>query len=210
MSFAAQISQTLGCGSISDVTQDRLERFAALVVKWNPAINIVARSTISELWKRHILDSVQVYCFTPESAKHWADLGSGGGFPGIIVAILAAEMRRPIRVTLVESDKRKCVFLTAAARLLELDLTVLAARIETLAPLHADVVSARALASLPQLCELASLHLSDKGVCIFPKGERAEAEVALARQAWHFDLESSQSITDDKASLLILKGLHRV
>ena len=70
--------------------------------------------------------------------------------------------------------------------------------------------SARALASLPQLCELASPHLSDSGVCIFPKGERAETEVALARQAWHFDLESSQSITDDKASLLILKGLHCV
>lgn len=210
MSFESQIAQILDERSLSGKAQVRLASFAALVSKWNPSINIVARSTIPDVWTRHILDSAQLIRVVSPATRVWADLGSGGGFPGIVIAILAADLHKDLRVTLVESDKRKCVFLSEAARLLNLDLDIVADRIETASPIGADIVSARALAPLPLLCSMASYHLKDGGTCVFPKGQNSEAEVVSARLAWRFDLESIQSITDERASLLVLKGLQHV
>lgn len=205
------LQQALGQGrALSDLSLSRLRQFAELVQKWNPSINIVARSTLGDLWHRHILDSVQLFRCAQPDHRLWLDIGSGGGFPGIVIAVLAADLHPELCVALVESDRRKSVFLSEAFRQLNLSATVHPLRIEALAPQNANVVSARALAPLSVLCGLAVRHLANDGVCAFLKGANSEAEVGHARKDWRFDLDRIDSVTDSRASVLFLRGLSHV
>jgi 16S rRNA (guanine527-N7)-methyltransferase len=199
----------LSSRSVSRETEGRLQAFVDLLKKWNPAINLVSKASIDQVWQRHILDSVQVFDYGI-TAQRWLDIGSGGGFPGLVVAILAAEGAPAMQVTLVESDQRKATFLRAASQSLGLGTMVLSDRAEAIAPQAADVISARALAPLPQLCTLAQRHLASNGTAIFLKGKSFAAEVAEARQNWNFALESHPSITDPSAVVLVLKGISHV
>jgi 16S rRNA (guanine527-N7)-methyltransferase len=196
--------------NVSRETLARLEAFAALVLQWTPKINLVSKASTADLWQRHIVDSVQIFDHAPTQKGLWADLGSGGGFPGMVIACLAAEERPELKVTLVESDLRKAEFLRHAARQLHLDLTVNTERIEQLAPLKADVISARALAPLDLLCAYAARHLAPGGIALFPKGAQAEAEIKAAEQNWHFRLTRLQSETDESAVLLKVEQLAHV
>ncbi|MCF8509910.1 MAG: 16S rRNA (guanine(527)-N(7))-methyltransferase RsmG [Rhodobacteraceae bacterium] len=201
------------CSAIRLVSEDgvkKLERFAELVCRWTTKINLVSRSTIPELWDRHIVDSVQLFSCANEQQRLWLDIGSGGGFPGIVIAVLAEEFTPKLGVTLVESDKRKSVFLSEACRQLGLAATVHCQRSENLAPQAACVVSARALAPLTQLCAHAERHLRSGGTCAFLKGASADDEVVEARKLWKFDLDRLESLTDKRSSVLFLKGLGRV
>lgn len=200
--------QALGL-DVSRETLDRLHRYAALLVKWNPAINLVSKASLTQLWQRHIADSAQIFALAPQGARHWADLGSGGGFPGLVVAILAAEHAPDMRVSLVESDARKAAFLAAAARETGVQPQIHSARIEALPPLQADVLSARALAALPALCGFAERHLAAGGLALFPKGAQYAIEIAEARKFWRFDLAQSPSKTDTEAVILEIRGLTR-
>lgn len=193
--------------NVSRETLDRLEAFLALVEKWQPTINLIAAGTLAQAWHRHILDSAQIFTLCPEGAQHWADFGSGGGFPGLVVAILAAEARPGLKITLVESDKRKGAFLMQAARQLGLTVQLLPQRAESLAPLQADVISARALAALTDLCALTMRHIAPAGVAIFPKGAQAEAEVAEAGKLWQFNATLVQSHTDPAGRIVTMKNL---
>ena len=195
---------------VSRETFERLQSFVALVEKWNPAINLISKSGIPLLWQRHVLDSAQLFDFASQNTKTWCDLGSGGGFPGIVIAILAQEKLPELRLTLVESDRRKSVFLTEAARQLGLNLAVATCRIEDLAPQAADIVSARALAPLDVLCGYAARHLNALGTAIFPKGAAAADEIRDAKKSWVFDLTEMRSRTDANAAVLVLKGLRHV
>ncbi|MDU9006058.1 16S rRNA (guanine(527)-N(7))-methyltransferase RsmG [Sedimentitalea todarodis] len=194
--------------NVSRETLDRLNCFEALVQKWNPRINLVSRKSLDDLWPRHIIDSIQVFRST-DKAGHWVDLGSGGGFPGIVIAILAAEERPEVGVTLVESDQRKCAFLRTAIRETGVKCRVLAKRIELVEPQNADVLSARALTNLPGLLEFAERHLSTDGLALFPKGVTWQKEVAEARRAWRFNVESVDSSTEAGAVILKVKGISR-
>lgn len=184
----------------------RLTVFEQLVRKWNPTINVVAKSTLPEIWERHILDSVQIFRFCPEKGL-WLDLGSGGGFPGLVVAILAQVLRPDMRVRMVESDQRKAVFLRECGRQLGLSIDVLVDRIERLEPQAAAVVSARALAPLTELCAFADRHMAEDGVSVFLKGQQSEAEIVEAGRFWLFDLERHASITSGDASILTVRRL---
>lgn len=195
---------------VSAATSARLSQFAELVRKWSPRVNLVAKAALPDLWQRHILDSAQIFQLRPERTRHWVDLGSGGGFPGIVVAILALEQDPELRVTLVESDRRKCVFLLEAARMLSLAVTVRTKRIEDLTPQRADVVSARALAPLELLCHFGFRHLAPEGVALFQKGESAAKEVAQARLNWCFDLETFPSKTDRRGVTIRLRNIRHV
>lgn len=195
---------------VSRETFDRLERLVALLKKWNPAINLVARSTLDDVWQRHIVDSAQIFGLAPTGATHWADLGSGGGFPGLVIAILASQLRPDLRVTLVESDKRKAAFLRTAAQELGVEAKVIASRIEEVPPLRADVLSARALASLTVLLGFAERHLLPSGTALFPKGARHAQEVSEALAMWRFDVQNIPSLTDPEAVILQIRGLARV
>ena len=190
--------------SVSRETTVSFDRLAELVREWNPRINLVSPGTLVTLETRHIADSQQIAELAPE-ARTWVDLGSGGGFPGIVIA---AE-RPETQVTLVESDQRKCVFLRRAAKVLGIDIKVHAARIEAVPPLLPDVISARALAPLDRLLSLALPHGRPDTRYIFPKGTRHTDEIATARERWRFDIDVRPSKTDKEAVILILENIQR-
>lgn len=195
--------------SVSRETFQALDVFSALLHKWNPAINLVSKTTLSDLWNRHIVDSAQLFLCCPPEAKLWLDLGSGGGLPGVVVAVLARELQPELRVALVESDMRKATFLREACRILNLRADVFNTRIESLLDLQADVLSARALASLEALLAFADKLLAPKGVALFPKGAQHESELADARKLWSFDCKLLPSLSDDKAAILEIRNISR-
>lgn len=199
----------VGGVSVSRETFEDLRAFESLVRKWTPAINLVSKSTLVDLWDRHIADSAQVFSLCPGGAEHWVDLGSGGGFPGLVVAIIAREKQPGLRVTLVEADQRKATFLRQAAQSLSLPVKVRSERIESLEPLEADVLSARALAALPDLLQLAALHLRASGTALFPKGSAHLDEVAEARKTWTFDMDARPSLSDPQAAILVIRNIQR-
>ena len=195
--------------NVSRETTERLEAFQALVKKWTKSINLIAPNTVADMWTRHIVDSIQLYPLAPDSYTNWADLGSGGGFPGIALAIMAREQQTNAVFTLIESDTRKATFLRTAARELELNVRVLDERLEIAAPQDADVVSARALSPLDQLFTQIERHIHPDGVSIIPKGRNFQAEIDQAKQNWSFELELVPSKTDAEAKILIVRGLNR-
>jgi 16S rRNA (guanine527-N7)-methyltransferase len=192
---------------VSPGTLERLEAFEALAGRWTEKINLIAPSTVPDLWNRHIADSAQLWPLRPEGTRTWADLGSGGGFPGLVIAILAAEAGAP-QVTLIESDQRKCAFLRTAARELGIKPTILDQRAEAAPPQSAAVVSARALAPLPTLLPLVTRHLAPGGTALLLKGRDHAAELDAARAAgWTFTAEALPSATDPAARILRLRDL---
>ncbi|MBO9443114.1 16S rRNA (guanine(527)-N(7))-methyltransferase RsmG [Phaeobacter italicus] len=194
---------------VSRETYDRLKHYESLVQKWSPKINLVAKSTLEDVWERHIVDSVQV-CDLVSFPETWVDIGSGGGFPGVVVAIIAAEKAPDSQVTLIESDQRKCAFLRTALRECGVRGRVISDRIEKVAPMGAGVLSARALADLSLLLEFAERHLSKDGIALFSKGVQWKKEVDNARSQWRFELESTKSWTEPDAVVLKIEGVARV
>lgn len=195
---------------LEPATRAKLAALVVLLRKWNRAINLVAPASLDDVWGRHIADSAQLSEFLPAGARLWVDLGSGGGFPGLVVAVIAQQRAPHLRVELVEADQRKCAFLQTAARELALTVTVTRSRIEELGRRQADVVSARALASLERLCGYALPLLSSDGICLFLKGSLAEAEVAEARRSFRFEMSLIPSQTDPAGSVAKLTGLSHV
>ncbi|CUH51471.1 16S rRNA (guanine(527)-N(7))-methyltransferase RsmG [Shimia marina] len=196
--------------NVSRETLDRLETLADLLQKWNPRINLVSKSTLKDLWTRHILDSVQVLKSAPANADHWVDIGSGGGFPGLVIALMQQEPEAPKKVTLIESDQRKCAFLRTVLRETGVQATVISERIEKATPQNADVLSARALADLSLLFDFAERHLKASGQAVFPKGARWEKEVETAQKSWSFECQVVKSITDPEAVILKVGEIKRV
>ncbi len=201
------MTATVGGLDVSRETYERLEDFSALVLKWTAKINLIATVTTDQIWTRHIEDSAMIYGFADKNAVKWTDIGSGGGFPGIVVAILAKENAPDTQITLIESDQRKATFLRTAIRNLSLNAIVLAERIEKAPKQEADIVSARALAPLSGMMPLLNRHLSETGSALLHKGRRYQQEIAQARQSWSFDLEEYPSFTDPDARLLKIKGI---
>ncbi len=192
--------------SVSRETEALLRRYAELIRKWNPSINLVAPATLADLENRHLADSAQLYNHARPQGGGWLDLGSGGGLPGIVLAIQARAL--PLQVTLVESDKRKSAFLNTARRELGLgNVSVKSHRIEALDPGEYDFVSARALAALDNLMPNLHRQLATHGEAWLLKGRSWEAEVADARKNWRFDLEAFQSTTDPHAAILKLRKI---
>jgi 16S rRNA (guanine527-N7)-methyltransferase len=200
---------TVSLGDVSRETIDKLRSYERITQKWTKKINLVSRESSKFLWERHILDSVQIYRAAPGNIQHWVDLGSGGGFPGLVVAILAQASEAATQITLVESDERKCAFLHAALRETGAAATVLNERIELLAPLDADVLSARALADLSTLMGYAERHLAQDGTALFPKGSQWRNEIESAKSEWNFDYSAGKSYLEPDAAILSIKGVAR-
>jgi 16S rRNA (guanine527-N7)-methyltransferase len=196
-------------------TVQRLEIYVATLVLWQKRINLVAPGTLEEVWHRHVADSAQLLVLAPPTATSWVDLGSGAGFPGLVLAILlAGERRSGVHVTLVESDQRKCAFLAEVVRRTGLSagaaVDILTARIESPATRAsmdtADVVSARALAPLERLLGLAAPFLTPTSVGLFPKGRGVEAELTAAGRSWQFAYDVLASRTDAEARIVRVRG----
>jgi 16S rRNA (guanine527-N7)-methyltransferase len=195
--------------NVSRETIAKLEQYAALVVRWNPHINLVSKSTIPDIWNRHIVDSVQLFQYAGSKLENWLDIGSGGGFPGVVMAVIAQEKAPLTRFTFIESDQRKATFLRTAARELGLLVNILAERVEDASPQSANIVTARALAPLTELFPYLQRHLAQDGRAILPKGKTFEDEIQAARLDWRFEIKSYPSMTDAQAKILIVKDIHR-
>ncbi len=194
---------------VSRETFEQLEAYVALIEKWNPKINLVSKSSLPEIWDRHIWDSAQIFDISVEGTV-WADFGSGGGLPGIVLAIFAKECRPDMQFDFVESDQRKCAFLRNVVREIGLNVKVHAERIEVLDPIGASVISARALTDLNGLLEFVERHSAKNGVAILPKGETWEKEILQAQENWSFEYEEITSKTNNDAAILKIKDFARV
>lgn len=195
---------------VSRETLDRLELLAQLLVKWNAKINLVSPSTIDDLWTRHILDSAQIFKMAEGDPGRWLDIGSGGGFPGLVIAILNMELETPWDITMMESDIRKCTFLRTVLRETGAVANVVTARIEKAEPQKADVVSARALADLSKLFEFTERHMLPTGQALFPKGVNWKKELQAAEKSWSFSSEVIKSETQEGAVILKVRDITRV
>jgi 16S rRNA (guanine527-N7)-methyltransferase len=187
----------------ADVSRETLDRLGALVdtlVRWQKAINLVGRTTMEDVWIRHVLDSAQLAPLIPADAKSLADLGSGGGFPGLVLAALRPELD----MTLIEVDARKAAFLGEAGRrmVLKKPPRVVIGRIEEAPAVKADVVTARALAPLGQLLSWADRHRADTAICLFHKGKGWQSELTEATKDWDITCQPLTSKTDRDAVIL--------
>ncbi|MBR9973638.1 16S rRNA (guanine(527)-N(7))-methyltransferase RsmG [Magnetospirillum sp. J10] len=182
----------------------KLVLYAALLEKWQKRINLVGSDTIPSLWRRHFLDSAQLFPLLPQNTHRLIDMGSGAGFPGLVLAILGVD-----DVHLVESDTRKCAFLREVARVTETKVTIHNDRIEKVPPLKASVVTARALASLSKLLIWAEPHLLPGGHCLFLKGQAAEDELTEAAKEWNIAAQRVPSLSDPSGSILHLQEVRR-
>lgn len=157
-----------------------------------------------------MLDSAQLFGLAPSPVKSWCDIGSGGGLPGVVVAVMAKHLAPDLSVTMIESDLRKATFLRTALRETGARGVVVSERIESVYGMDADILSARALAPLDKLLEFAELHLKSDGVALFPKGAKYREELRLALETWVFDCEEIPSATDPEAVILKLSEIARV
>ncbi len=189
---------------VSRETLARLEAYVALLIQWSARINLVGRDTLADLWRRHILDSAQLFRMVPRTAHSLIDLGSGAGLPGLVLAVLGVP-----GVELIEADSRKSAFLQEAARVAAVDVTLRRRRIESVPPHPVDVVTARACAPLNRLLELAHRFVAPHTICLFPKGERFEEELTLARKAWTMSVSVEPSLSDRRGVILRLEQVAR-
>lgn len=185
---------------VSRETWARLDTLVATLDRWQAKTNLVAPNTLDEIWTRHVADSAQLVALVPPEPARWVDIGSGGGFPALVVA---AMLSGKTQVHLVESNGKKAAFLREAARAMGVTVAVHAERAEAaLAGLSADVVTARALAPLAALLGLAAPLLKTGAVGLFPKGRDASSELTEAEKSWRFRASLHPSLTDENARIV--------
>ena len=189
---------------VSRETLERLDAYVALLASWNRRINLVGASTMGDPWRRHILDSAQLLPHLPPRARVLVDLGSGAGLPGLVLAILGVP-----EMHLVESDQRKAAFLREAARVTGTAAVIYPQRAEKMPRLAADAVIARAVASLPDLLDIAEPFLSPHSICLFLKGRAAEEELTLAAKSWKMRSRLLPSLSEPGSMLVMLEALQR-
>ncbi|HEV2746808.1 MAG TPA: 16S rRNA (guanine(527)-N(7))-methyltransferase RsmG [Allosphingosinicella sp.] len=186
-------------------TMARMAAFVRLLRDENERQNLVSTATLGEVWTRHIVDSAQLTRFAP-AARSWLDLGTGAGFPGLIVAAL-----HPAKVTMVEARPLRADFLRRAAQVLDLpsETSLICARIETLPSAPSEVISARAFAPLGKLLGLAERFSTAKTRWILPKGRNAQSELESVESSWHGDFRLEPSLTDADARIIVAQGVRR-
>lgn len=198
---AAEFASVL---DVSRETMERLEIYETMLRKWQKTINLVGARTLDDVWRRHFLDSGQV-CRLMRNVKTVVDIGSGGGFPGLVVAIISG-----VPVKLVEADNRKAAFLREVSRATSADTQVIAGRAETVSATPADAVTVRAVAPLAKLLNLAEPWIKPGGHCYFLKGAAVEDELTDARQFWDITFDLVPSLSDPTGTILCVKEFHRV
>lgn len=208
---------------ITPATLARFEAYVGLLQQWNPRINLVAESTLPLVWWRHVMDCAQLFPMVkavvdrqPDASLSLADIGSGAGFPGLVLALLAEDgapenaLKNPPTITLIESDARKVAFLRAVVAATGIKVQLLNARIETITSQKFDIITARALAELSQLLEWVAGIAKPSTTCLFLKGKNLDLERAKAEKQWVMQQRCVPSITDAAASVICLSHIQRV
>ncbi len=195
--------------NVSRETFDRLKTYQKLLNEWQERFNLVSRNTLEDSWNRHFLDSIQLFKFIPESAKTLYDLGSGAGFPGMVLAIVAAEKTPYLNISLVESTSKKTLYLNEVKKQTGINVNIINDRIENLAPKKVDVITSRALTALDNLLVYAHRFCKASTVCVFPKGKKYAEEIKEARKHWSFDCQIENSEQSDEGKILIITNLRK-
>lgn len=195
--------------NVSRETLEKLDHFADRLERWTKSINLVARGSLDQTWQRHIHDSYQLYDHIPEDSVNLVDIGSGGGLPALVLAIVDQATGQRRKFTLIESDARKSAFLSLITRELGLNAAVLTERSESASPQAGDLVTSRAFAPLERMMPHLDLHLKPGGHALLLKGSKAIEEVEEAKRSWNFTLELIPSITNAEAHIVKLSQITR-
>ena len=190
---------------LTGVSRETLEKFStyvALLTKWQKAINLVSNKSLPDVWERHVLDSYQILKHAPNDKGVWIDMGSGAGFPALIVA-----MASDFEVHVIESDHRKCQFMREVSRETSTPITIHTKRIDAVEPFPATVISARALASLEKLLEYSENFATDETVYLYLKGQDVDAELTNAAKCWRMDTVKHSSLSSSEGCILQLKDV---
>lgn len=188
--------------NVSRETLDRLVAYVELLGAWNSRINLIGRSTMGDIWRRHILDSAQLYPLLPARTRVLLDIGSGAGLPGLVLSVMGIA-----EVHLVEADQRKAAFLREAVRVTGAPASIHAERVEKMPGFFVDAITARAVADLGQLIEISKKFRSRQTLCLFLKGESAGEELAAAQQRWRMKATSLPSRSDPGGTILKLEAI---
>ena len=194
---------------VSRETFHKLETYKERLLLWNKKINLISKKSTDDIWSRHFLDSAQVFSTLTTGQTKLLDFGSGAGFPGMVLAIVATEKLPLMKVEMVESDQRKAVFLRDTVRVLSLNSAVWSDRVENIVEMNSDVITARALAPLKKLLFFSNRHLKKGGFCVFLKGESYKEEIKEALECWSFSIKIKESITNPLSAMLIISDLEK-
>jgi 16S rRNA (guanine527-N7)-methyltransferase len=193
--------------NVSRETLNGFYEYETLLSKWNEKINLVSKNTLMDVWKRHFLDSGQIIKHVDASGKRWVDVGSGAGFPGLVVALLLRDRKIDCDLILVEKNPKKGFFLNEVIRKLNLSVEVVNDNIDTLEPLNADILTARAFSELNNLIEIALRHRKKEGICLFLKGENYKTELDKTLNFWFFDYDILDSLSSSSGKIIRVKKI---
>jgi 16S rRNA (guanine527-N7)-methyltransferase len=194
---------------VSRETYANLETFQNMVLEWNNKFNLISKSSAEDIWNRHILDSLQLLKFINDKAEKLYDFGSGAGFPGMVLAIAIKDIFPNLKVSLMESIRKKTIFLNEVKTKLNLDVDIYNERVENLKLPKADIITSRAMASLEKLLNYAYPFCKKETELLFLKGKTWEDEIKTALIKWKFDYEAFESITDKDGKILFIKNIRR-
>ena len=195
--------------NVSRETLNYFYEYKTLLSKWNEKINLVSKNTLVDVWERHFLDSGQIIRHLEASGKRWVDVGSGAGFPGLVVALLLRDRKIDCDLVLVEKNPKKCFFLNEIIRKLKLSVEVVNDDIYTLEPLNADILTTRAFSELNNLIEIAFRHRKKEGICLFLKGENYRIELDKTLNYWFFDYDIVESLSSSSGKIIRVKKIFK-
>ena len=193
--------------NVSRETIDSLCEYEVMLSKWNSKINLISKNTLTDIWNRHFLDSGQIIKHVDASRKRWVDVGSGAGFPGLVVALLLRDRHIDCELILVEKSRKKVFFLNEVIRKLDLKVKVINDDIGTIDPLRADILTARAFSELNNLIQIAHIHRKDSGICLFLKGENYKFELDKTLNYWFFDYDVFDSLSNPSGKIIRVKNI---
>ena len=196
--------------SVSRETLERLKAYEASLHEWQKKFNLVSNASLEDAWNRHFLDSMQLFNFVPKTARNLCDFGSGAGFPGMVLAIMAKEKTPYLKVSLIESIKKKTLYLNEVNKITEANAVIINDRIENIPPQSFDVITSRAMASLKDLLNYTKKFFGKNTVCIFPKGKSYAEEIAEAEKFWKFDCKIVPSEMSSEGVILIITNLSAI
>lgn len=196
--------------SVSRETLERLKAYEASLHEWQKKFNLVSNASLEDAWNRHFLDSMQLFNFIPKTARTLCDFGSGAGFPGMVLAIMAKEKTPYLKVSLIESIKKKTLYLNEVNKITEANAVIINDRIENIPPQSFDVITSRAMASLKDLLNYTKKFFGKNTVCIFPKGKSYAEEIAEAEKFWKFDCKIVPSEMSSEGVILIITNLSAI
>ena len=195
--------------NVSRETLNGFYEYETLLSKWNEKINLVSKNTLVDIWERHFLDSGQIIKHVEVSGKRWVDVGSGAGFPGLVVALLLRDRKIDCDLVLVEKNPKKGFFLNEVIRKLNLSVEVVNDNIDNLEPLNADILTARAFSELNNLIEIAFRHRKKEGICLFLKGENYRIELDKTLNYWFFDYDIVDSLSSSSGKIIRVKKIFK-